>query len=177
MAADNQHFLQALPQIGRVEWIGLRPARRAPMVVVEAVEANDQGLDGDFFKGPANAPRQVTLIQAEHLTAIGSYLDREAISPELTRRNIVVRGINLLALKEREFQIGSAILFGTGNCAPCSFMEEQLGTGGYNAMRGHGGITARVVRPGTIRLGDSIQVRESSIDSDPTANPDPDPLV
>lgn len=56
-----------------------------------------------------------------------------------------------------EFRIGGAILRGTGICAPCSRMEETLGPGGYNAVRGHGGITAEVVQPGTISIGDAVQ--------------------
>jgi MOSC domain-containing protein YiiM len=74
----------------------------------------------------------------------------------LLRRNIVVSGINLQALKEQQFKIGEAVLFGTGNCPPCSRMEENLGPGGYCAMRGHGGITAYVLQPGKICLGDSV---------------------
>jgi MOSC domain-containing protein YiiM len=84
-------------------------------------------------------------------------LHRDATPPELTRRNIVVSGINLLALKDRRFQIGGAVLEATGPCEPCSRMEENLGPGGYNAMRGHGGITARVVEEGTIRVGDEVR--------------------
>jgi MOSC domain-containing protein YiiM len=80
------------------------------------------------------------------------------VAPELLRRNLVTRGINLLALKDRRFRIGAALLEGSGECAPCSRMEETFGPGGYNAVRGHGGITARVIRGGTVRVGDPIEI-------------------
>jgi MOSC domain-containing protein YiiM len=150
-----QHYAQA----GTVAWIGLRPAPRKPMQEVEETYAHiGTGLDGDRYKGKPESKRQVTLIQAEHLAAIGSFLGLGIVDPLLTRRNIVVQGINLLALKDKRFTIGEAELEYTGECHPCSRMEENLGEGGYNAMRQHGGITARVVREGRIRLGDSVEV-------------------
>lgn len=157
MALEMKEIRDTMPQVGKVKWIGLRPARRATIDIVHQVAANDQGLEGDFFQGPHDAPRQVTLIQEEHLAAVASILGRDSVPPELLRRNIVVAGINLQSLKESEFQIGDAVLYATGNCAPCSLMEESLGPGGYNAMRGHGGITARVVRPGQIRTDDEVK--------------------
>ncbi len=154
---DLHQLLNTLPQVGEVVWIGLRPARRQPPQSVDRAEViAAHGLVGDRFRGRADSKRQITLIQAEHLVAVGSMLGRETVDPGLTRRNIVVRGLNLLALKDKQFQIGTAILEYTGPCHPCSRMEEALGPGGYNAMRGHGGITARVVQPGTIAVGDAV---------------------
>ena len=151
-------LLDTLPQVGRLEWIGLRPARGAPIRIVDSVEAIvGRGLDGDRFAARgADNPRQVTLIQHEHLAAIAALVGRESVEPALLRRNLVIAGINLLALKNKRFRIGSALLEYSGQCHPCSQMERALGAGGYNAMRGHGGITARVVAGGPIRVGDPV---------------------
>ena len=87
---------------------------------------------------------------------IAACVGRSVIEPALLRRNIVVSGINLLALKDKRFRIGDALLEYTGACHPCSKMERALGAGGYNAVRGHGGITARVIEAGRVRIGDSL---------------------
>ena len=158
MNLEMSEILKTMPQTGTVQWIGVRPARRKPLNVVQVVEIGDQGLEGDRFSGPSDAARMVTLIQKEHIDAMASILGTDSIDPGLLRRNIVVSGINLAALKQNQFRIGDAVLFGTGNCAPCSRMEENLGPGGYNAMRGHGGITARVVSGGRIRTGDPVSL-------------------
>lgn len=139
---------------GRVRWIGLRPGRRVPVRAVAAASVRPHGLDGDRRTSPGK--RAVTLIQAEHLPAIAALAGLDTVAPELLRRNLAVSGINLLALRKATFRIGSAVLRGTGPCAPCSRMEEALGPGGFNAMRGHGGITAEVVEPGEIAVGDPL---------------------
>jgi MOSC domain-containing protein YiiM len=98
----------------------------------------------------------VTLIAEEALAAVAAYLRRERVEPALVRRNVLVRGVNLLALKGRRFALGGAVLEASGECHPCSRMEEALGPGGYNAMRGHGGITARVLEGGRVAVGDAL---------------------
>ncbi|HET6387831.1 MOSC domain-containing protein [Hyphomicrobium sp.] len=143
---------------GKLVWIGLRPARSAPMIMPgEASLVAQQGIEGDRYRTQRNGPRQVTLIAAEDIAAIASFLGRETVAPELLRRNLVTSGINLLALKGSRFRIGTTLLEATGDCAPCSQMEANLGPGGYNAVRGRGGLTARIVEGGTIRIGDSIE--------------------
>lgn len=156
MAIEKEILLNTMPQTGRVEWIGLRPEKGLKLSPVDAAEVStDNGLAGDHYRG-GSGKRQVTLIQAEHLSAVAKILGKEAIDPGLTRRNIVVSGVNLLAFKDRRLSIGEVVLEMTGLCHPCSRMEENLGPGGYNAMRGHGGITARVIKGGTIRTGDAV---------------------
>jgi MOSC domain-containing protein YiiM len=155
-----KELLATMPQTGTIEWIGLRPGRREPINVVLEAVVGQQGLEGDRFNGKDGSPRMVTLIQKEHIDAVAAILKRDTIDPALLRRNIVVSGINLAALKQREFRIGEVVLFGTGNCPPCSRMEENLGSGGYNAMRGHGGITANVITGGVIRVGDQVSAQQ-----------------
>lgn len=156
MTETLQTLMDRLPQTGEVKWIGVRPAKRAAIDVLEQVEADPgQGLVGDRYAG-RNGERQVTLIQWEHLAAVASVAGLENVDPARLRRNLAVAGINLLALKNKRFEIGGVVLEYTGTCDPCSFMEEALGPGGYNAMRGHGGITARVIQGGAIALGDRV---------------------
>lgn len=159
MATSNMtELLKSLPQVGKVEWIGLRSERRVNLTEVETAEITiENGLVKDHYRRKRGR-RQITLIQAEHLQAVAGMLQKEmAISPFLTRRNIVVSGLNLNALKNQLFSIGSSVILeGTGYCHPCSRMEENLGPGGYNAMRGHGGITARVIQGGIIQKGDTV---------------------
>lgn len=149
-------LLNAPVRSGQVVWLGIRPRRREPMLPVETADFDlAGGVIGDRYARVAGS-RQVTLIQAEHLAAIASHLGRSNVLPSDLRRNVVTQGINLVALKEKRFWIGSAILETTGECHPCSRMEEILGVGGYNAVRGLGGITARVIHAGTVNLGDAL---------------------
>lgn len=149
-------------QPGCVTWIGVRPARLKPLQPVESVQAIEAlGLEGDHYASPGGK-RQVTLIQAEHLQTVADLLGMGTLDPGLVRRNIVVSGLNLLALKGKRFRVGDALLEYTGPCDPCSRMESNLGKGGYNVMCGHGGITARVISGGLIRLGDAVSPDEAS---------------
>jgi MOSC domain-containing protein YiiM len=153
--SELARLMATVPQVGKVQWIGLRPARDVAMTPVEIAEARTAGgLAGDRYKS-GSGKRGVTLIQAEHLPVIAT-LSGHPVEPALLRRNVVVSGIPLVALKGRTFRIGDVVLEGTDACDPCSRMETALGAGGYNAMRGMGGLCARIVSGGSFRLGDEV---------------------
>ena len=162
----------AFATAGRIEAIVLRPARaEAAVHVDEAMAVAGRGLVGDRRAARAAAPggaaakRELTLIQAEHLATLARWVGRDRIDPRQLRRNLVVSGLNLVAMRSPfadrplRWRIGSEVLIEvTGPCDPCSRMEQALGPGGYNAMRGLGGMTARVVNGGEIRVGDAVSL-------------------
>ena len=167
---DLRALTRRFPRIGRIEAIVLRPGRdRAAVSVPSALAQVDRGLEGDRSAArppsrPGGGKRQVTLIQAEHLPLIRAWTGCDVDATEL-RRNFVVSGVNLLAQhglfadQPLQVRLGPDVLIViTGPCDPCSKMDALLGPGGYNAMRGHGGTTARVIHAGVVSVGDAVVV-------------------
>lgn len=172
-----RQLTQQFSQLGNLDAIYLRPARGVNCVAAQQVQAIAQkGLVGDRTSNSPSrnalaiyssdsklqgSKRQITLIQAEHIAVISALMGKPIAAAKL-RRNLVISGINLLAAKSlfkdqlMLLTIGEVILQVTGPCEPCSKMELELGRGGYNAMRGHGGITARIMKGGELKLGDAV---------------------
>ena len=174
MPKDLRALVSQWPHAGRLQAIVLRPARGQPAQHVEQTTAlPGRGLEGDRSTGKAtpvaathSGKRQVTLLQAEHLPLIARWTGRAALDAALLRRNLVVSGLNLLSARSPfadqpvVLHIGADVVLQlTGPCDPCSKMETLLGAGGYNAMRGHGGLTARVLQGGVLRVGDAVWAR------------------
>lgn len=164
-ATDLRALARRVATTGRIEAIWLRPARDvASVAATSAVAIAGRGLEGDrTSKRSGGGRRQVTLIQAEHLPTIGAFLGRGPVDAALLRRNVVVSGINLLGLRSPfadvpiRVRLGPEVLLEiTGPCDPCSKIEAVLGPGAWTAMRGHGGVTARVLEGGTFGVGDAV---------------------
>lgn len=152
----SRHLKDLKP--GRLEWIGLRPERKVDMQEVSQVEAiAEMGLAGDRrCDGTPGSARQVTLINHEHIEVVAKLLELESIKPSLLRRNLVVSGINLMALRHQRFRIGEVEFEATAQCHPCLRMEQALGKGAVAAMLGHGGICAKITKGGSLVVGDEV---------------------
>lgn len=145
---------------GELRWIGLRPARKERLLDVNSVLAiADRGLEGDHrcAKTPGSA-RQVSLISEEDLSCIKQLCGIRELKPELLRRNLLVRNVNLNILRHQRFKIGEAEFEATAQCHPCSRMIEPLGPSGPANMYGYGGLCAKITKTGLISVGDKLEV-------------------
>jgi MOSC domain-containing protein YiiM len=161
------NYIQDLPP-GELSWIGLRPSRKAEILEVDSIQAiAESGLDGDHrFENTLGSGRQVTLISEEYISQIEHFLSlsrsknqtphQQTVHPRLLRRNLVIKGMNLDALRYQQFSIGAAIFEAGALCHPCLRMEALLGKGGIAAMMGHGGLCLKVIQSGKITLGDTV---------------------
>lgn len=161
---------RTFPRSGVLMEILVRPARRAPVVAVDDAQLiPGRGIAGDHRAAREPAPggsgkREVTLLQAEHVPVIAALAGLARVEARSLRRNLVVAGLNLEAARTLfpeialELHLGDEVVLElTGPCDPCSRMEEALGPGGFNAMRGHGGFTARIASGGRVRVGDAVR--------------------
>jgi MOSC domain-containing protein YiiM len=112
------------------------------------------GLTGDRYFG-GKPDQEITLIESEALDA----LSREcgiSLQPVQARRNLVTRGVPLNHLIDREFSVGEVRLRGIRLCEPCGHLEEMTQKGIRDGLLHRGGLRARVVKGGTVRVGDTV---------------------
>ena len=145
------------PGAGVVEAITIAPAAEAPMQAVEAVTAiAGAGLDGDRYArgGGTFSPgrsdgRNLTIVAAEALEQAG-------VDALESRRNVVVRGVDVDALRGRRFRIGAVECVGRRRCEPCAHLERLTRPGVLRALVHRGGLRADIVAGGELRVGDEV---------------------
>ena len=153
--------------MGIVEAIYVTAKGGEPMVKVDEAQAVEGGLDGDRYMVRTgywtNVDEcQVTLIQAEVLDQIRSESDVRVGDGE-HRRNIVTRGIELDKLAGQQFKVGEAVMIFDRPRPPCGYIPTITQKGMTKALGGlRGGICARVLEPGAIRPGDSVELVEAA---------------
>jgi len=140
----------------QLAWIGLRPSRRGSIETPSSVVAEcGRGLHGDHALRGRNYDRQLTLITSADLEILASALGRR-VDPVQLRRNLLLQGVSTSFRSGDRYRLGEVLLQVTGPCEPCGRMKAALGQEGFAAMRGHGGVTARILRGGLLRLGDAL---------------------
>jgi MOSC domain-containing protein YiiM len=162
---------------GRVVSIHIAREASAPMESIAAARAvPGRGLEGDrYFSGrgvysqkPSSGGREVTLIEMETIEALCSGVENaegEALGLKLTaaetRRNIATAGVALNHLVGQEFWVGQVLLRGTRLCEPCKHLENLTQRGVLGGLVHRGGLRARILTEGILRVGDPIRPKAS----------------
>jgi len=145
--------------VGAVVHILIAPRRGAPMQRLEDVYAiAGEGLAGDRYAEAANRHSpdcQLTLIQSEHIHDFGMQAG-VAFTADMPRRNIVTAGVSLNELCGRRFRVGESVMEGLGLCEPCKLFAKRTHRAVLKFFVGKGGLRARIITSGRIRVGDAI---------------------
>jgi MOSC domain-containing protein YiiM len=154
--------------MGRVEAICVAPGASEVMRPLAEVQAfAGVGLAGDryatgsgFYSDRPTDPgaREVTLFEAEVLDALRSEHGIE-LSPAEHRRNLTVWGTRLNELIGKRFNIGEVLLEGVKDCPPCEHLQRLVGKPVLQPLLERGGLRARILQSGTIRVGDALTVQ------------------
>ena len=147
---------------GTITHIFVAPARKAPTKSLQAVEAmKDQGLEGDRYfeaRNRSGPDSQVTLIEGEHIEAFTRDTGL-AMTPAMPRRNLVTREVALNDLVGKRFAVGEAVFEGIELCEPCSVFARNTHREVMKYFAGKGGLRARIVRGGVIRVGSPVKAQ------------------
>jgi MOSC domain-containing protein YiiM len=136
---------------GKILSLQICPGHRKQMQVVEQADVIENlGLKSDTHALP-DSSRQILLVEKETLDALG-------LAPGQVKENITTIGISLMTLpKNQHLQLGNEVILQiTKACSPCNRMEE-IRPGLLKEIAGKRGMLARVIRGGSVRLGDSIK--------------------
>ena len=105
----------------------------------------------DDFKG------QITFFADEVYQELRAQFSRHEVAPSAFRRNVITRGLDLNELIGKEFEVQGVRFFGTEECRPCYWMNHAFAPGAEEAMQGRGGLRARIITDGVLRVGRADQ--------------------
>ena len=157
---------------GTVEAIYIASSAGEPMQPLSEAEAiAGRGLAGDrYLEGTgyysnrplADGSREVTLVEAEELEG----MERETgirLDPSESRRNVLTRSVRVNELIGKRFRMGEVVCEGIRICEPCTYLEKLTGKRVMRPLVHKGGLRARIVSGGTIRVGDEILISSENL--------------
>lgn len=114
-----------------------------------------EGIRHDrFFGYKENYKGQITFFSSEVFDALCRELNVKNVSPGATRRNAITVGVDLSTLIGRTFTIQDIQFEGTAECTPCYWMNQAIAPGAEKWLVGRGGLRARILTSGTLRVDD-----------------------
>lgn len=133
------------------------PPGTHPVEDVEEVQCVEgAGLVGDrYFDYQENYRGQVTFFSREVFEAACAAVGAVDRPPWAMRRNVMTEGIDLNELIGKRFEIQGITFQGAEECSPCAWMDQAVGPGAHDFLRGRGGLRARILSSGTLRRGEA----------------------
>ena len=130
------------------------PPGQHPLVECAEIRCfTGRGIGGDrFFDFTENYPGQITFFASEVFADLCRQLGVSGKSPGVTRRNVITAGADLNALIGTEFEIQGVRFAGTAECSPCHWMDDAIMPGAEKFMHGRGGLRARILTDGILRV-------------------------
>jgi MOSC domain-containing protein YiiM len=131
-----------------------QPPGENPAVEVAAIQCvAGRGIRGDrFLDFKDNYKGQITFFASEVFAEVCRQLGVRDKAPGVTRRNVITAGVDLNSLVGVEFELQSVRFAGTAECSPCHWMDEAIAPGAEAALQGRGGLRARILTSGTLRV-------------------------
>lgn len=128
---------------------GTHPAIRMEKVALVA----GKGIEGDrYARKELGHRKQITFFDMGTIDLLAGQFG-DSVKPELVRRNVFVRGIDLPSLVGREFRVQGMRFLGVDACPPCEWMDKSVGDGAKQLMAGRGGLRAEILKGGVLSVG------------------------
>ena len=123
-----------------------------PMIELDSVECEGgKGIIGDRFHNyKEDYKGQITFFSLEVYKDICTNFKLTDVSPSVFRRNVIISGVDLNSLINKKFNIQGIDFLGTQEAAPCYWMNGAVAEGAENAMKGRGGLRAKILTSGRL---------------------------
>jgi MOSC domain-containing protein YiiM len=132
---------------------GKQPGTHPVVEVRQAQCVAGRGIEGDrFFDHKENYKGQITFFAEEVYNDLCAHFNLWSKQPSVFRRNVITRGCRLEEWIGKEFEIQGVRFQGTESCAPCHWMDQAFCAGAEQAMKGRGGLRAKILTSGTLRV-------------------------
>ena len=136
---------------------GKPPGQHPAIEVAEIHCVTGRGIRGDrYFDYKENYKGQITFFAEEVYHALCEQFQVHNRPPSVFRRNVITRSVDLNALVGQEFNIQGVRFFGVEECRPCYWMNLAFHSGAEEALRGRGGLRARILSDGTLRCAPTL---------------------
>ncbi len=112
-----------------------------------------KGIIGDrFFDYKEDFKGQITFFDWDVYKRIKKQFNLPNLEPSVFRRNILTNKIDLNSLIGKRFTIQSVEFEGIQESAPCYWMDKAIGAGAEEALKGHGGLRAKILTNGSLKV-------------------------